>query len=238
MSRQDAKKKEERDPPQDEEMPRFFPDEIGGGIRPIFISDAHATHMGLKNGPQLVDLVGWKTFNTQQVLSQIQELGCMCPFEPYGAILNKCTLEEFLIICDPSAKHGEKFLLFHIEAFHKYPAYTRTKVDAESRAEKEKLDELKAAAQVLLDAIFVDEPAMSTASAPTTFEEAPASVLATESSTETATTASVLATEPSAATATTTTTTRRLEWLDATVQTSPGIVGTGWARTNNLASRR
>ena len=52
-----CKKKEERDPPQDKEILRCVPDEIGGEIRPIFISDAYVTDMGLKNGPPIVDLV-------------------------------------------------------------------------------------------------------------------------------------------------------------------------------------
>jgi len=63
---------------------------------------------------------------------------------------------------------------------HQYPACTRMKVKVESRAEKEKLDERKAAAQVIFDAIFVDEPVVSRASVLKTVEEAAASVLATE----------------------------------------------------------
>ena len=54
------------------------------------------------------------------------------------------------------------------------------KVEAESRAEKEKLDERKTAAQVIFDAIFVDKPTVSRASILKTVKEAAALVLATE----------------------------------------------------------
>ena len=64
--------------------------------------------------------------------------------------------------------------------YPQYPACTRMKVEAKSRAEKENLDKRKAAAQVIFNAIFVDELTVSRASILKTVKEAAASVLATE----------------------------------------------------------
>ena len=64
--------------------------------------------------------------------------------------------------------------------YHQYPACKKMKVEAESRAEKEKLDERKAAAQVIFDAIIVDEPAVSKSFVLKTVKEAAILVLATE----------------------------------------------------------
>ena len=52
------------------------------GVLPFFVSDSHATKLGMKTGEGIVDIVPSKKFNKEQYVKEIQELGFMCPFEP------------------------------------------------------------------------------------------------------------------------------------------------------------
>ena len=83
------------------------------GVSPFFMANSGAEKYKLKNGPGIVDLVQERTFSKDLVLEEIRSLGFMCPFEPCETYLKQCPLDEFKVICDPTSKYGEMFLLVY-----------------------------------------------------------------------------------------------------------------------------
>ena len=111
--------------------------DIPAGIYPFFMSNSGAEKYDLKIGPDILDLVPHKYFNTAAILEDIKKYGFMCAFEPCAKHLKTCKLEEFLIVCDINEKYGEKFLLLFTEQ--------STKSYQNEIAEKEAAEEAKEA---------------------------------------------------------------------------------------------
>ena len=135
---------------------------VPDGVFPFFVSNQAAESYGLKNGPAIVDLIRRKTFNTSEILSEIQRLGFMCAFEPCEQELKRCGLDEFVVVCDSTSKYGEMFLLLYsqdsIETF-KSDAEIQdlVKEEAAQKAKKE-ADEREAAIAARKKAVYVEKP--------------------------------------------------------------------------------
>lgn len=112
------------------------------GVFPFFMSDEAAKKHGLKHGPAIADLIHRKTFQTAEVLDEIQKYGFMSAFEPCLEQLKSCNLEEFVIVCDTASTYGEMFLLLHkamvIESFLS-PAEEKMKAEEQEKEETERL---------------------------------------------------------------------------------------------------
>ena len=77
------------------------------GVKPFFFPDSGAVKYGFKTGPLIVDLVPSKSFNRDEVLKSITEMGFMCPFDVVEKEIKECTNEEFIVVTDIKAIYGE-----------------------------------------------------------------------------------------------------------------------------------
>ena len=115
------------------------------GVFPFFMSNSGAEKQGLKNGPALIDLIPSKSFQKALVIDDIKTYGFMCAFEPCRKMLEECNLIEFTIICDPTSKYGEMFLLLHtkgaIESFEAATAAETCAAEEVARKEAEALND-------------------------------------------------------------------------------------------------
>lgn len=83
------------------------------GVIPFFMSNEAAEKHGLKIGSEPTDLIGRKSFNTAKILEEIKDSSGMSAFEPIQSYIDKCEMEEFVIVCDVDSTYGEMFLLLH-----------------------------------------------------------------------------------------------------------------------------
>lgn len=88
-------------------------EQLPEGVFPFHISDTSASRHGLKNGPELKDLVDRKNFTTAHCLQDVQKFGFMSPWHPIVMKLKESDLKEFVVACDITSKYGEIFLLLH-----------------------------------------------------------------------------------------------------------------------------
>ena len=83
-------KKADTDAPEGEAIAPKLPD----GVLPFFVSDSHATKLGMKTGEGIVDLVPSKAFNKEEAIKEVQELGFMSPFDPALKQITEVSLPE------------------------------------------------------------------------------------------------------------------------------------------------
>ena len=136
--------------------------ECPDGVHPFFMANSGAEKYELKVGPGIVDLIDSKRFNRDEILDEIKALGFMCPFDVCKQYISQCVHQEFIVVCDPSSKFGEMFLLLYsqsaIDDFNQATINAK-KEDEENlvRLEEARIAE-KAAEEALLNAVYEDKP--------------------------------------------------------------------------------
>ena len=85
------------------------------GVFPFFILDSSAEKLGLRIGEENNDSVRRKSFKTEEILEEIKKYCFMCPFEPCKNLLEKCGLDQVVVVYDATSKYGETFLLLYTE---------------------------------------------------------------------------------------------------------------------------
>ena len=137
-------------------------DECLEGVYPFFIPNSGAEKFGLKTGPGIVDLVEFKAFQKNEILEEIQALGFMCPFEPCVTHIRACPLSEFIVVCDPTSKFGEMFLLLHsessIQIFREAQEKERLELEEKLKLEEEEALMVKEAELALKNAVYIEKP--------------------------------------------------------------------------------
>jgi len=132
------------------------------GMFPFFMPNTGAEKYNLKNGPGIVDLVDSRSFNTASILEEIKKYGFMCPFEPCQKHLAECDQEEFIVVCDPTSRYGEMFLLLHTEhAIKAFLSEKEEKENAAKEAEQRQEEEAASAEAARIkreNAVYVDIP--------------------------------------------------------------------------------
>lgn len=81
------------------------------GTRPLMISMREMDTLGLKTGSGLRETVPYKVFSKAEILTQISQIGFMCPFHEFRNEIAKLQGEELLIVADPQEVYGENWLL-------------------------------------------------------------------------------------------------------------------------------